>query len=253
MAELSMLIPNYPKQKRSGLKKAIIHNSAGKASAKQEAIRLRARNQWENGNAHKFIDDKDCVTVINMSLVSYNCGNWDINTKSISYEICKSRGDKNTFLKAEQNTFKVVARDLKHYGKNTDILDLHRNIIATACPHRSQELHGKGKKCLDYFKKEVKRYMSSNEQTNKPKSQKIGTGKFMGHSGRLVYTELFPWDKYLGTINSLDMFATKVKIATASKRNIRDVKTNKIVGYFSPNSGARLMNVSDKIIKKMSK
>lgn len=224
MADIKMLIPGYPKLKRTGLKKAIIHNTAGRASAKQEAIRLKAKSQWENGNAHKFIDENDVVTVIDMQYVSYNCGNWDMNCNSISYEICKSLGDKKTFLKAEQNAFKEVAKDLKKYGKDTNIIDLHRNIIATACPHRSQEIHGAGKKCLDYFKGEVKKNMGTNAKPSKPrepgKGEPVGIGYFMFNDMKECRFNLYRSDRILAKMGNEDHYNYWVEVNSGKGRNI---------------------------------
>lgn len=226
MQYLTQLIPGYPKLKRSGLSKAIIHNTAGSASAKAEAIRLRAKSQWMNGNAHRFIDESFCITVIPLDIVSYNCGNWNMNTKSISYEVCKSRGDKATFLKAEQNTFKVVAADLKKYGKTTSIVDLHRNIRPTACPHRSQEIHGAGSKCLGYFRKEINKHMAT------PKSDGfVRTVEFQGANGKLYRFNMYTWDKLLMTLND-GKYNKVIEVVTKGRQITQD---GKAVGKYTKN------------------
>lgn len=226
MARLNMYIPNYPQQKRTGLRAAIIHNTYGHASAKQEAIRLRSKSQWMNGNAHKFIDDKDIVTVIPMNLVSYNCGDWNRNLTSISYEVCKSRGDKATFLKAENATLKEVAKDLKRYGKNESIVQLHRNIVATACPHRSQAIHGSGAKCLNYFKREVKRYLGSSQPSKPTQIGGIKLEQMLNMDGKVCFSGA----RYVHGVRPKKGVKTNNRIATLYPKSTAFWKFN---GYYS--------------------
>lgn len=89
------------------------------------------------------------------------------------------------------------------------------------------------------------------EPPKKP-SEAIGWAYFMGKSENIVKVEIFPWDLYLKKYNNLDKFAHEIKIVTSSKRAIYN-DAGKIVGYFSEDSGSRLMYINTELENKMKR
>ena len=109
---------------------------------------------------------------------AWHCGNSYWNTWALSYEVCDSYGDREKFLRSEQECFKQVAEDMKYYGltPNRDTVRLHQEVFATACPHRSMELHGNNvNKVKDYFISQIKKYMANGSKEEKSKPPKNPT------------------------------------------------------------------------------
>lgn len=142
----------------------VIHNTADNATAKQHMNRLASMSstQLENGFAHYFIDENTVIRTEDTFNMAWHTANPDGNANYVGYEVCRSTGDQNTFLQAEQNTFKQVAQDLKEWElpANINTVRLHKEFSATACPHRSSELHGKTIDAVkDYFISQINKYM----------------------------------------------------------------------------------------------
>ncbi|ADH03045.1 endolysin [Brochothrix phage NF5] len=164
--------------KRAGnVKGVVIHNDAGAVGATAESYVKRLESmtnkQLENGFAHYYIDRNTVARVEDTYNKAWHTANQDGNANYIGYEVCQSLGasDKD-FLANEQATFKQVAEDLKFYGlkASRDTVRLHREFVATACPHRSWELHGKSINSVkDYFIAQINKYM--NEGNTVPKAQ----------------------------------------------------------------------------------
>lgn len=72
-------------------------------------------------------------------------------------------GDLGVFKKNEETALKLAAKLCKKYGitPTTSTIKLHKEVFATACPHRSVEIHGGDKKTKEYFIKKIKEYMSN--------------------------------------------------------------------------------------------
>lgn len=160
--------------RRSGnVKGVVIHNTADNGTAVNHMNRLGGYSnlQLQNGFAHYFIDEDTIVRTEDTYNMAWHTANSDGNANYIGYEVCRSTGNEKQFLQAEQNTFKQVAEDLKYYGlqANRDTVRLHKEFVATACPHRSWDLHGKSVNSVkDYFIKEIKKYMNGGNTVNKP-------------------------------------------------------------------------------------
>lgn len=161
--------------RRSGkVKGVVIHNTADNGTAVNHMNRLGGYSnlQLQNGFAHYFIDEDTIVRTEDTYNMAWHTANSDGNANYIGYEVCRSTGNEKQFLQAEQNTFKQVAEDLKYYGlpANRDTVRLHKEFVATACPHRSWELHGRSINSVkDYFIKEIKKYMNGGNNVNNPK------------------------------------------------------------------------------------
>lgn len=133
---------------------------------------------------HFYINSKTIYQAWDTNKVAWHSGfSWS-NNNLLSYEVCQSgakgiAGVSDTeFLKNEEMTFKVVARDFKKLGitPSRSTIRLHREFSSTDCPYRSWKLHvGDGasdttanrQKLIDYFVGRVKAHMGN---TNVSKS-----------------------------------------------------------------------------------
>lgn len=184
--------------RRSGrVKGVVIHNTADNGTAVNHMNRLGSYSnlQLQNGFAHYFIDEDTIVRTEDTYNMAWHTANSDGNANYIGYEVCRSTGNEKQFLQAEQNTFKQVAEDLKYYGlpANRDTVRLHKEFVATACPHRSWDLHGKSVNSVkDYFIKEIKKYMNGGNTVNKPKVK----DNYWNTAGRIELLKDTPtWNK----------------------------------------------------------
>lgn len=153
------------------VKGVVIHNTADNGTAVTHMNRLAgySRKQLEAGFTHYFIDDKTIIRTEDTYNRAWHTANADGNANYIGYEVCHSTGDLAKFKKGEQNTFKQVAEDLKFYGlpATRSTVRLHREFVATACPHRSWELYGRSVNSVkDYFIAEIKKYMAGGATVN---------------------------------------------------------------------------------------
>ncbi len=193
--------------KRVGkVKGVVIHNDAGSvyATAKHylTALERMNNNQLANGFAHYYIDRNTIVRTEDTYNRAWHTANSDGNANYIGYEVCQSIGaSEKDFLANEQAVFKQVADDLKYYGlpANRNTVRLHREFVATACPHRSWELHGESVNGVkDYFIAEIKKYMNNKGESLleglksiSNKKQDIITGTFNKNSSGLVKLEKY--------------------------------------------------------------
>ncbi|MGY3748064.1 peptidoglycan recognition protein family protein [Vagococcus salmoninarum] len=164
--------------KRQGkVKGIVIHNDAGSinATAKHYVSALEKMNnsQLTNGFAHYYIDRNTVARVEDTFNQAWHTANVDGNANYIGYEVCQSIGASDAdFLANEQATFKQVAEDLKFYGleANRNTVKLHREFVATACPHRSWDLHGKSVNSVkDYYISQINKYMDGGATVAKVK------------------------------------------------------------------------------------
>lgn len=155
----------------------VIHNTADNNTAEQHMNRLASYNnkQLEAGFAHYFIDENTIVRTEDTYNMAWHTANADGNANYVGYEVCRSTGDEKKFLQAEQNTFMQAAQDFKEWGKvpTRENVRLHKEFVATACPHKSWDLHGKSVNAVkDYYISQIKKYMAGNKPNppvNKPK------------------------------------------------------------------------------------
>lgn len=148
----------------------VIHNTADDGTAKQHMNRLAGytNKQLEAGFAHYYIDESTIIRTEDTYNKAWHTANTDGNANYVGYEVCRSTGDEKTFLQAEQNTFMQIAEDFKEWGKTPtrENVRLHKEFVATACPHRSWDLHGKSTNAVkDYFISQIKKYMSAGTTT----------------------------------------------------------------------------------------
>jgi hypothetical protein len=150
----------------------VIHNDAGSinatAQAYSTALSVMNIEQLARGFAHYYIDKNDVVETESPDFIAWHTANADGNANYVGYEVCQSAGTSvSDFLANEQATFKQVAKDLKKWGLQADraTVRLHKEFSATACPHRSSELHGASvDNVKDYFIEQIKKYMNETEK-----------------------------------------------------------------------------------------
>lgn len=115
------------------------------------------------GFAQYYVADDYILQAEDDGNCAWHCGNDYYNTNALSIETCQSFGDKNIFLSNEQKALKLAAQKCNQYGivPSESTIRLHQEVYATACPHRSVELHGGATATKQYFIGEIKKYMGN--------------------------------------------------------------------------------------------
>lgn len=145
-----------------------IHNDAGGSSlnAAYWANELaNGSHNKEKGFAHAYCGSDGVRQVEDDANCAWHCGNTDGNTNYLSIEVCQSMGDLNTFMQNEERALQWCAQKCKQYGiiPNENTIRLHQEVFATACPHRSVEIHGGAAATKAYFIKRIKELMNGNQ------------------------------------------------------------------------------------------
>lgn len=180
-------------KRASKVKGVVIHNDAGSINATARAyvnsLAAMSNRQLANGFAHYYIDRFTIARVEDTFNMAWHTANADGNANYIGYEVCQSLGASTAdFLANEQMVFKQAAEDLKYYGlsANRNTVRLHREFVATSCPHRSWDLHGKTVNSVkDYFIKEIKKYMNGTA-TDKPAKRETPEGPWKKEYKRVL-------------------------------------------------------------------
>ena len=131
-----------------------IHNDAGSQNANAAFYRKWLQTHpLENGFAHAYVASDGILYAEDDAYAAWHCGQTDGNRNYYSIEVCQSMGDLEIFKKNEENALKLAAQKCKQYGivPNTNTIRLHKEVFATACPHRSVEIHGGTSGCKTYF------------------------------------------------------------------------------------------------------
>ena len=140
------------------------HNDAGSQSADVGFYEGWLPNHNpESGFAHAYVADDGVLMAEDLTYKAWHCGNSYGNANYLSVEICQSMGDKETFLSNEQKALDLVAEWFKVYGwtPNADTVKIHVDFSATSCPHRTQEIHGQGDACRNYFISELNKRINA--------------------------------------------------------------------------------------------
>lgn len=161
-----MSIANGIAGKRTGKPKGIfIHNDAGSINMTATNWERVYKSGWNfNRGFCNYSVDKDYVCEVeNPDYNTWHCGSSE-NYSYLSLEVCQSMGaDTTTFLANEDRALKLTAELFKKYNitPNEETVRLHREVYATACPHRSLELHGGTvDSCKKYFIDRIKTYIN---------------------------------------------------------------------------------------------
>lgn len=116
-----------------------------------------------NGFAHLYVCSDGEVQAEDLDYKAWHCGNSYGNSNFLSVEICQSMGDEAQFLKNEQRAFDLTAEWFKAYGLTPDrnTVRIHKQFSATACPHRSVELHGDGTTLQNFIISELNKRINA--------------------------------------------------------------------------------------------
>ena len=114
-----------------------VHNTANKASAKNEVSYMRGNNSQTS--YHAAIDDKYVILAAPFDRNCWHAGDGpgNGNRKTIGIEICYSSCGGSKFDKAEQNAAAYIATLLKQYGWTTKNVYRHKDWSGKDCPHRT--------------------------------------------------------------------------------------------------------------------
>ena len=118
----------------------VVHNTYNDASAENEIKYMQNNNN--SVSFHWAVDDKEAINGIPMNRNSWNAGdgNGKGNREGISIEICYSKSGGDRFIKAEQNTAKLIATLLKERGWGIDKVTKHQDYSGKYCPHRTLDM-----------------------------------------------------------------------------------------------------------------
>lgn len=153
-----------------------IHNDAGSKNANAAFYRnWLPSHPLENGFAHYYVAQDGILQAEDDWNGAWHCGQYDGNMYYLSIEVCQSMGDLEQFKKNEEAALKLAAQKCKQYGivPNANTIRLHREVSATACPHRSVDIHGGADGTKAYFVKRITELMKGN----------VGTPSYSGTSG----------------------------------------------------------------------
>lgn len=216
----------------------VIHNDYGTLTPKQYLKWLyerEANGTHVNGWASVYINKNQCLWYHPTDYVEWHCANQWANSHLIGIEVVQSHPgagltDKE-FMENEEAAFQVAADILKSYKLpvNRDTVNLHREYFATACPHRSWDIHvGKGApntranqvKLLDYFIKKIKYYYDSSDVKKEVKKTPKKAVKKKVSSIKYTYR--------VKKGDSLWLIATNNKLTVDELKKINGLKNNLI-------------------------
>ena len=167
-----------------------IHNGADSQNANTEFYkRWLQTHTLENGFAHYYVCDDGILQAEDDANCAWHCGDTDGNTNYLGIETCQSMGSLEIFKKNEENALKLAAQKCKQYGiePNADTIRLHKEVYATACPHRSVEIHGGDSGCKTYFINKIREYMGMDKLPEAPVVSGGGSSTDIRRSRNCVY------------------------------------------------------------------
>ena len=145
-----------------------IHNGADGQNATTAYYRNYLQNaNLENGFAHYYVCNDGILQAEDDSNCAWHCGDTNGNVNFLGVEVCQSMGDLDTFKANEEKALQLAAQKCKQYGivPSESTIMLHQEVYATACPHRSVEIHGGAAQTKAYFINRIKELMSGNQST----------------------------------------------------------------------------------------
>ena len=142
-----------------------IHNGADSQNATSEYYKnYLQRANLENGFAHYYVCSDGILQAEDDANCAWHCGYLNGNLNFLGIEVCQSMGDLNIFKANEEKALQLAAQKCKQYGitPSESTIMLHQEVFATACPHRSVEIHG-GAATKAYFIKRIKELMGCSQ------------------------------------------------------------------------------------------
>ena len=143
-----------------------IHNGADSQNATAEYYKnYLQRANLENGFAHYYVCSDGILQAEDDENCAWHCGYLNGNLNFLGIEVCQSMGNLNTFRANEEKALQLAAEKCKQYGitPNESTIMLHQEVYATACPHRSVEIHGGVSATKAYFIKRIKELMNGSQ------------------------------------------------------------------------------------------
>lgn len=140
-----------------------IHNGADSQNATSEYYKnYLQRANLENGFAHYYVCSDGILQAEDDSNCAWHCGDTNGNVNFLGVEVCQSMGDLDTFKANEEKALQLAAQKCKQYGivPSESTIMLHQEVYATACPHRSVEIHGGASATKAYFVKRITELMN---------------------------------------------------------------------------------------------
>ena len=189
-----------------------IHNDAGSQNANAAFYRKWLQTHpLENGFAHAYVASDGILYAEDDAYAAWHCGQTDGNRNYYSIEVCQSTGDLEIFKKNEENALKLAAQKCKQYGivPSSNTIRLHKEVFATACPHRSVEIHGGDSGCKTYFINKIREYMGMDKLPDAPVVSGGGSSAASGDPGIVfTYGVMLTDGTILPFVNNLSDFAS---------------------------------------------
>ena len=145
-----------------------IHNGADSQNATAAYYRNYLQNaNLENGFAHYYVCSDGILQAEDDENCAWHCGDTSGNLNYLGIETCQSMGDLDVFKANEEKALQLAAQRCKQYGivPNESTIMLHQEVFATACPHRSVEIHGGAAQTKAYFINRIKELINGNQST----------------------------------------------------------------------------------------
>ncbi len=151
-----------------------IHNDAGSQNANAAFYSTWLQNHpLENGFAHYYVGDDKILQAENDEFYAWHCGEQNGNTNYLSIEICQSMGTIDTFKANEEKALTLAAQKCIQYNivPSDSTIRLHQEVYATACPHRSVEIHQGAAACKSYFVQRITEIITASNNNIKISSK----------------------------------------------------------------------------------
>ena len=191
-----------------------MHNGADSENATTTFYKnwLQSHN-LEDGFAHAYVCSDGILQAEDDLNKAWHCGNSNGNSEYLGIEVCQSMGNLTTFKANEEKALQLAAKKCKQYGitPNENTIRLHKEVYATACPHRSVEIHGGDAGCKTYFINRIRELMGMEKMLEVKYTSGNATSGSTGTSGGsagVVFTYgVRAGGRILPFVNNLEDFA----------------------------------------------
>lgn len=129
-----------------------IHNSNSELSARELLDLMKA--QKKTNLCHYLVDEKEAIQVLSeRESASHTGRGYDFgNRYTLAIEICRSRCDDKTYIKAEKNAVKLIKKLMKKYDLSISDIYFHIDFNPNyRCPHRILDRFTKEEFINEYF------------------------------------------------------------------------------------------------------
>lgn len=119
-----------------------IHNTSNDKSAKEMYEYLVSIHKLNL--CHYLIDEKEIKQTLDEDIEASHTGKgYDFGNRfTIAVEICRSRSDEETYLKAEKKAVRFIKKLMKKYKLSNDDLYFHNDFdYFNDCPHRIMQIY----------------------------------------------------------------------------------------------------------------